>query len=95
MVNTFYGCSKLTSLIGSHTLEEVEAGEVVALRGTKVGLSLSASTKLDRKSLLAVIEGLADLTGGTSQTLTLGNTLKAKLTSDDIAIATAKNWTIA
>lgn len=92
---TFGRCGALTTLIGSHTLEEVEAGTVTTMNGLKIGISLSASPKLDRKSLLAVIKGLADLTGATSQTLTLGSTLKAKLTSDDIAIATGKNWAIA
>lgn len=88
-------CYGLTTLIGDHTLEEVENGDVRAFVGLTKGLRLYDCTKLDRASLLATIKGLADLTGETSQTLMIGNTLKAKLTDEDIAIATAKNWIIA
>ena len=48
---------------------------------------------LDRASLRALINGLAEVE--TTQTITLGAALRAKLTEEDIAIATAKNWTIA
>ena len=58
----------------------------------KISLKLS-ETALDRASLRAIINGLAEVE--TTQTLTLGATLMAKLTEEDIAIATAKNWTIA
>ena len=52
-------------------------------------------TQVDRASLRALINGLADRTGQSTLILTLGATLIAKLTEDDIAIATNKNWTIA
>ena len=43
-----------------------------------------------------VINNLYDLTanGLSGQTLTLGSTNMAKLTADEIAIATNKGWTI-
>lgn len=85
-------CASLTSLIGSHTLEEVEAGTVVALKG--LSLSLAISAILDRASLLATIKGLADVSGGTAQTLTLGTKQKARLTDEDIKIATDKGWVV-
>ena len=83
-------CTSLTSLTGgSESLEES------ALNGLKVSIRLNNSTLLDRPSLRAVINGLADLTDTESQTLTLGATLRAKLEPEDIAIATGKNWVIA
>lgn len=86
-------CNKLLSLIGNRTIEDVLANNICALNGLKVALSLNY-TILDRASLRAVINGLADLTGQTTQTLTIGAKLIAKLTDEDIAIATNKNWTI-
>lgn len=52
-------------------------------------------TKLDREALVEIIGNLRDMTGSTAKTLTMGATNMAKLTADDIAVATGKNWTIA
>ena len=90
----FYRCSSLTSIIGTHTLEEVQAGTIKALRGLKVGISFSDSPNLERASILALFYGLADLTGKTAQTVTLHATAKARLTAEDIKIATDKNWNV-
>lgn len=90
----FYYCKKLTTLIGGRTIDEVISNNISTLNGLKININFS-STILDRASLRALINGIADLTGSTSQKLTLGSTLKSKLTEEDIAIATAKNWTIA
>lgn len=66
-------------------------------------LNLSNSTNLTHDSLMNVINGLYDLNltynvagGGTlyTQKLKLGSTNLAKLTDDEIAIATAKGWTV-
>ena len=91
--DTFVGCGSLQSLIGNRTIDEVIANNVGALNGLKVSLHVNG-LPLDRASLRALINGLADLTGQNAQTLFFGNTLIAKLTEEDIAIATAKNWTI-
>ena len=93
-INMFAKCSSLQSIIGNRTIDDVLANNIGALSGLKVALSLN-TTILDRASLRAVINGLADLTGQTAQTLTLGATLMAKLTEEDIAIAVGKNWSIA
>ena len=51
---------------------------------------------LSRDSLLSIINILKDYSGtGTSQTLTIGETALARLTDDDISIATNKGWTLA
>lgn len=82
---------KLKSLIGNRTIEEVLENNIGCLNGLKVSIKLN-ETVLDRASLRAIINGLAEVE--TTQTLTLGE-LKTKLTEEDIEIATNKNWTIA
>lgn len=66
--------------------------------------SYSSSTKLTHESLMDIINNLYDLNlihntanGGTlyTQKLTLGTTNLAKLTAQEIAIATNKGWTVA
>lgn len=59
------------------------------------GISLVNSPLLSAESIQSIIDGLADLTGQTSQTLTLHATVKAKLTEAQIAQITSKNWTLA
>ena len=90
----FYDCSNLTTIIGTHTLEEVQAGTIKALKGTKVSLNLSYSPLLERASILALFYGLADLTGNTKETISLHATAKARHTAEDIKIATDKNWNV-
>lgn len=92
--NMFGSTPKLSTIIGGKSIEDVINDNISCLKNLKISISFS-TTKLDRASLRALINGLADLTGQTAKTLTLGETLIAKLTEEDIAIATAKNWTIA
>lgn len=56
---------------------------------------ISESTQFTREALVEIIGNLRDMTGSTAKTLTMGSTNMAKLTADDIAVATGKNWTIA
>lgn len=58
-------------------------------------LDVSVSTQFTREALLEIIGNLRDMTGSTPLTLTLGATNLAKLTEEDIALATEKNWTVA
>ena len=88
MSNMFYNTSYLSTLLGG------SQDKPSALRGAKVSLSVNKSP-LDKASLLAIINGLADLRGKTQQTLTLGATNRAKLTANEITIAANKNWKIA
>ena len=80
--NAFFNCSNLENV----TLEEDFQGS---------GLNLSASTKFSVDTMIAMFNALADLTGQQAKTLTLGSTNLAKLTNEQIAIATEKNWTLA
>jgi hypothetical protein len=77
----FNNCYALTTITG-------------VISGIKISLNISHSP-LSRESALVIINGLADLTEGTAQTLTLSSTTKALLTDADKLIATNKNWTIA
>jgi hypothetical protein len=53
------------------------------------------SAYLTDASIESIINGLADLTGGTAQTLTLHSTVCAKLTDEQKTAIHAKNWTLA
>ena len=76
----FYQCYNLTNLGGFTNLS--------------VKLDLSYSTLLTEESLMNVINNLKDLTGGTAQTLTLGSANLKKLTDEQKAVATNKNWVL-
>jgi surface protein len=94
--NMFRANPKLKSLIGNRTTEEVLENNIGCLSGLKISLSLNYTT-LDRASIRAVINGLADVTDQPAEsrpTLTLGATLMAKLTDEDRVIATEKGWTL-
>ena len=70
--------------------------EFVNLLNITKSLSLSSSSKYSRETLVnGVLNNLVDLTGQTSQTLTLGSTNLNKLTEEDKLIANNKNWILA
>lgn len=58
-------------------------------------INLSNSVLLEYNSIIDLLNNLKDLTGETAKTLTLGSTNLAKLTDEEKAIATNKNWTLA
>ena len=100
--NMFYGCTALTNLtFGTDLGKGFTATSANFLYSH---LNLSSCTALTHDSLMDVINKLYDLNltydvanGGTlyTQKLTLGSTNLAKLTEDEIAIATNKGWTVA
>ena len=61
----------------------------------KKSINFLQSNKLTNESIQSIIDGLADLTGQTAQTITFHTTVKNKLTEEQIASATSKNWNIA
>lgn len=102
----FFGCSNLTSInipssvttLGSASvfqnctsLEDVVLGNNFNANG----LDLSASTLYSGERLKSILYSLADRTGQTAYTITIGSTNIAKLSESMIAIATEKNWTLA
>lgn len=58
-------------------------------------IAFRQSAGLSNASIQSIVEGLADLTGQTTQTLTLHADVGAKLTDEQKASVTAKNWTLA
>ena len=78
---TFYNCT---------SLEDVQLGQ-----NWNMSLRLNVSNNLTVDSMIAMFNSLKDLTGDTAKTLTLGETNLAKLTDEQKAIATNKNWTLA
>ena len=105
----FGGCKSLRTIIGDKTLQDVENG-TVALRGTKVNIQ-TIHSPLRFSSILALANGLADLTGSTAQTLDISVNSYNNMYNDDdtkpiadviaerqariAAICAAKNWNFA
>ena len=75
----FNGCTKLTTVTGT-------------ISGIATFLSLS-SCPLTNESAMVFINGLAEVT--TAQTITFSATTYATLTEEQVAVATAKGWTVA
>ena len=59
------------------------------------GLDLSASTLYSVNTLVTMLNALSDRTGLEAYTLVLGSANLAKLSNEEIVIATQKNWTLA
>ncbi len=59
------------------------------------GLDFSVSTRYTADRIVGWLNALADRTGETAYTLTIGANNIAKLTNEQIAIATNKNWNLA
>lgn len=101
----FGGCSKLVKipLLDFTKAEQLRSmllacSELVELGGftnLSVNLDLSSSRKLTADSIMNVINEAKDLSETGSATLTLGTTNISKLTEQQIAIASAKGWTLA
>ena len=58
-------------------------------------INLTNSALLQKEAILNLLYNLKDLTSSSAKTLTLGVTNLAKLTDEEKAIATNKNWTLA
>ena len=103
--SAFNGCASLTDIIIPSSvilLYERAFASCSKLTNVTLGnnfncnnLDLSASTMYSVDTLVAMLTALADRTGQTAYTLTLGATNLAKLSDAQKAIATDKNWTLA
>ena len=60
----------------------------------KYSISFANCGLLSTETIQSIIDGIADLTGGTAQTLTLHSIVGGKLTDEQKATITAKNWTL-
>ncbi len=93
--NFCYGSTNLTNLGGIKNIGMAYLTTQSA-NYSLYGLSLASNTKLTHDSLMNVINNLYDIAsiGVQPQKLTLGSTNLAKLTEEEIAIATNKGWTV-
>ena len=101
ITNMFNGCSNLVNIISFKNLGKGFTQK--SNNYSKYQFKLTSCTKLTHDSLMDIINNLYDLNltydvanGGTlyTQALMLGATNKAKLTADEIAVATNKGWTV-
>ena len=103
MTNMFQGCTSLQSVPLFSTANVTNMTNMfqfcvsltsAQLAGTKFNISYT-NCKLSRSALVAIFNGLANLTGSTTQTITItGNFGAVQLTQADRGIALNKNWTI-
>lgn len=93
--NTFNGCNSLTNLGGFQNLGQAFQDDKEE-NYWAYALDLSSSTNLTHDSLMNVINNLYDIAGKgcNKQKLNLGATNLAKLTDEEIAIATTKGWNV-
>ena len=95
IANMFGNCSNLTNLGGLENLGQAY-DTTKSANYSNYTLDLSYSKKLTHDSLMNVINNLYDIKskGCNPQSLVLGSTNLAKLTSEEIAIATNKGFNV-
>lgn len=103
--NAFINCNSLTDITLPSSITRVAQttfSGCTSLTNVTLGdgfnanaLDLSASTLYSTDTLVAMLNALADRTGSSAYTLILGSINLAKLSSEQIAIATEKNWILA
>lgn len=95
LISAFYQCSKLTNLGGFENLGQAYSTTQSANYG-KYRLDLSNTNLLTHDSLMNVINNLYDIAtaGVPVQQFIIGATNLAKLTEEEIKIATDKGWTV-
>ena len=103
--NAFTGCSSLTTISLPDSLTSIGVNAFTGCRSLENvtiengfncnNLELSASTRYSVETMISWFNALADRTGQTSFKLTIGSTNLNKLTAEQKAIATNKNWTLA
>ena len=94
-ITCFSEGTQIEDYVGGRTINEVISGNIGIFNGLKVNGDHILSNYANRASLRALINGVADLTGQSSKKIILSRNNVSKLTDEDIAVATAKNWTIA
>ena len=95
IANIFGNCDNLTNLGGLENLGQAY-DPTKSANYSSYTLYLSTSNKLTHDSLMNVINNLYDIKskGCNPQSLVLGSTNLAKLTSEEVAIAQNKGWNI-
>lgn len=95
LTGMLYNCDKLENIGGFQNLGNAYL-TTRPVNYESYELRLSSSKKLTHDSLMNVINNLYDIAtkGCKAQKLTLGTANMAKLTAEEIAIATNKGWTV-
>ena len=91
-------CTNVSNMFRDAGVPTIPLTEVRFKAGTinlATNMWLNQADKLSDASIQSIIDGLADLTGSTAQTLTLHADVKSKLTDGQITTITGKNWTLA
>lgn len=101
-LQAFYNCTNMKYLYIPTGINDIEANAFLMCTGLENvvfengfdndNLNFSNSTKLTREAILNMINSLLNRSNKDTHTLKLGSTNLAKLTDEDKAIATAKNW---
>lgn len=98
----FTNCNKLKTIgaidmsgarFGSNAFTGCSALKEINCTHFQSSFNISASTAFEESDLVNIISNLDTVT--TAQTLTMGATNLAKLTQDEILVATGKGWTLA
>lgn len=103
--DVFYGCTSLEEIRGeientttNWTLWFTKCEKLREVRfkpnSIKGQINLVECSLLSAESVQSIVDGLADMTGGTSYKLPLHADVKAKLTEEQLATIAAKNWTM-
>ena len=104
LIYTFFGCKSLVTIEGSIDLSATTSTNNAFARcdslkdirfvagSIRVSISFSESEVLSNESTQSILDGLADLTGVTTQTLTLHKNIV--LTDEQKATISSKNWTL-
>ena len=101
--NAFYGANALEEIIGEIGGQNfgnafIDCGKLREIRfaegGILTSISFAECKSLSDASIQSIIDGLADLTGQTAQTLTIRATVGEKLTQAQKDAVSAKNWTL-
>ena len=91
----FNSCAALSSIIGSNTVAadgSINGSTAYWGNGPKITFYLNSSNLLTHDSLLFLMYWVPSISN--NQTIQIGTTNKAKLTAEEIAIATAKGWSV-
>lgn len=104
--NGFWGCNQLENVIGildfsnatrtntvfsgCSALKEVR----IAPQSIKLNFHFNNSPNLSPETIQSIIDGLADLTGQTAQTITWHSAVFARMTDEQITQIVNKNWNI-
>lgn len=85
----------LNTVIPANSISDCpELKRIILQSNFNVSANFSNCTALTHDSIVAMLQALKDLSSGASKTLTIGATNLAKVSSEEIQIATNKNWSV-